>query len=225
MKTFVKFAETQPHTSYAVFTHGLSSDWTYLFRTMPGVAPLLQPVEDVIRTELIPPKFGCGAPGDPKRAMLALPARLGGLRPTSTVHRTDCYDHSVNLTAPLAEQSKEQSLFLGDIQADQQLIKQQVHQERRSSWASYGRKPTQSIFNAKAPTFSVTCCRARSLDMALRFASRGSWLLSFKVGVSGRDAIHLCCGWPPYRQTYCNRNPETRQKLCGAVRWYRAAVV
>ena len=23
----------------------------------------------------------------------------------------------------------------------------------------------------------------------------------------------------------CNRNPETRQKLCGAVRWYRAAVV
>ena len=24
---------------------------------------------------------------------------------------------------------------------------------------------------------------------------------------------------------YCNRNPETRQKLCGAHRWYRAAVV
>ena len=23
----------------------------------------------------------------------------------------------------------------------------------------------------------------------------------------------------------CNRNPETRQKLCGAVRWYRAAMV
>ena len=23
----------------------------------------------------------------------------------------------------------------------------------------------------------------------------------------------------------CNRNPETRQKLCGAHRWYRAAVV
>ena len=23
----------------------------------------------------------------------------------------------------------------------------------------------------------------------------------------------------------CNRNSETRQKLCGAVRWYRAVVV
>ena len=27
------------------------------------------------------------------------------------------------------------------------------------------------------------------------------------------------------QQAHCNRNPETRQKLCGAVRWYRAAVV
>ena len=27
------------------------------------------------------------------------------------------------------------------------------------------------------------------------------------------------------RQGTCNRNPVTRQKLCGAVRWYRAAVV
>ena len=142
--------------------------------------PLLQPVEDVIRTELLPPKFGCGGPGDPERAMLALPARLGRLGPTNTVHRTDCYDHSVKLTAPLTEQIKEQSLFLGDIPAKQQLIKQQVHQEHRSSWASYRRKPTQSIFNAKAPMFSVTCCRARSLYMALCFASRGSWLLSFK---------------------------------------------
>ena len=31
--------------------------------------------------------------------------------------------------------------------------------------------------------------------------------------------------WNTFSQTNCNRNPETRQKLCGAVRWYRAAVV
>ena len=33
--------------------------------------------------------------------------------------------------------------------------------------------------------------------------------------------------YPPgmSRDSICNRNPETRQKLCGAVRWYRAAVV
>ena len=71
---------------------------------MPGVAPLLQPVEDGIRTELIPAMLGCCAPGDPQRAMLALPARLGGLGLTNPVHQTDCYDHSVKQTAPLAEQ-------------------------------------------------------------------------------------------------------------------------
>ena len=72
-------------------------------------------MEDVIRTELIPAMLGCGAPGDPERAMLALPARLGGLGLTNPVHLTDCYDHSVKLTAPLAEQIKEQTPFLGDI--------------------------------------------------------------------------------------------------------------
>ena len=52
MKTLAKFAEGQPHTSYAVFIHGPSSHWTYQCRTMPGVAPLLQPVKDVFWTEL-----------------------------------------------------------------------------------------------------------------------------------------------------------------------------
>ena len=30
---------------------------------------------------------------------------------------------------------------------------------------------------------------------------------------------------PLHKGGGCNRNPETRQKLCGAVRWYHAAVV
>ena len=60
----------------------------------------------------------CGAPDDPERTMLALLARLGGLGLANPVHLTDCYDHSVKPTAPLAEQIKEQSLFLGDIPAE-----------------------------------------------------------------------------------------------------------
>ena len=161
VKTLAKFAVTQPHASYATFTHGLSSHWTYLCRTMPGgnVAPLLQPAEDVIRTELIPAMLGCGAPGDPERARLALPARLGGLGLTNPVHLTDCYDHSVKLTAPLAEQIKEQSLFLGDIPAEQQLIKQQIHQQRRAAQVTEANRLKASLTDdAKPPTFGVTCC-------------------------------------------------------------------
>lgn len=34
-------AETQPHAAYAAFTHGLTSKWTYLARTIPDIENLL----------------------------------------------------------------------------------------------------------------------------------------------------------------------------------------
>ena len=129
---------------------------------MSGVAPLLQPVEDVIRTELKPPMLGCGVPGDPERAMLAFPARLGGLSPTSTVHLTDCYDHSVKLTAPLAELTKELSLFLGDIPAEQQVIKQQVYQERRAGQVTEANRLKASLTQSLHRSLSLSAERGAS---------------------------------------------------------------
>ena len=194
VKTLAKFAVTQPHASYAAFTHGLSSHWTYLCRTMPGVAPLLQPVEDVIRTELIPAMLGCGAPGDPERAMLALPARLGGLGLTNPVHLTDCYDHSVKLTAPLAEQIKEQTPFLGDIPAEQQLIKQQIHQERRAAQVTEANRLKASLTQSLQRSVSLAAERGASTWLsALPLAAHGFHLSKSEF----RDAIHLRYGWPP----------------------------
>ena len=36
-------AITQPHAAYAALTHGLSSRWTYLARTIPNIADLFKP--------------------------------------------------------------------------------------------------------------------------------------------------------------------------------------
>ena len=72
VKTLSQFAVTLPHAAYSAFTHGLSSHRTNLCTTMPGVAQLFQPVEDVIRTKLIPAMLGRAALGDPERAILAL---------------------------------------------------------------------------------------------------------------------------------------------------------
>ena len=194
VKTLAKFAVTQPHASYAAFTHGLSSHWTYLCRTMPGVAPLLQPVEDIIRTELIPAMLGCGAPGDPERAMLALPARLGGLGLTNPVHLTDCYDHSVKLTAPLAEQIKEQTPFLGDIPAEKQLIKQQIHQQRRAAQVTEANRLKASLTQSLQRSVSLAAERGASTWLsALPLAAHGFHLSKSEF----RDAIHLRYGWPP----------------------------
>ena len=41
-------AATQPHAAYAAFTHGLTSKWTYLARTIPNLEELFKPLEDAI---------------------------------------------------------------------------------------------------------------------------------------------------------------------------------
>ena len=49
------------------------------------------------------------------------------------------------------------------------------------------------------------------LSLSLSLSLSISLSLSLSLSLSGS-------------QDFDNRNPETRQKLCGAVRWYRAAV-
>ena len=41
-------AKTQPHAAYSALTHGLSSKWTYLCRTVPNISDLLKPLDDTL---------------------------------------------------------------------------------------------------------------------------------------------------------------------------------
>ena len=67
------------------FTHGLSSRWLFVFRTVPCVCDAFQPLEDMIRQVFIPTLTGCSPPSDSSRLLFALPARwevLGIFVPT-----------------------------------------------------------------------------------------------------------------------------------------------
>ena len=77
--TLADITESQPHAAYSALTHGLTSKWNHLSRTTPGIESFLQPVEDVIKTTLLPKLFGRDAPNDLERRLFALPARSGGL--------------------------------------------------------------------------------------------------------------------------------------------------
>ena len=83
-------AVSQPQSAFAAFTHGLTSKWTYLIRTIPDISNLLQPLEDAIRLHFLPKLTGQNPFNDTVRDLMALPARLGGLGITnpSTQHRT-----------------------------------------------------------------------------------------------------------------------------------------
>lgn len=70
---------SQPHIAYATITHGLSSQWNYLLRTIPDISDLLTPLEKVIHQTFIPVLTGRPPPSKHECDLLALLARLGGL--------------------------------------------------------------------------------------------------------------------------------------------------
>ena len=57
-------AKTQPHAAYSALTHGLSSKWTYICRTIPNISNLLKPLNNALRTELIPALTRKSPPSD-----------------------------------------------------------------------------------------------------------------------------------------------------------------
>ena len=63
-------AHTQPHAAYAAFTHGMTSKWSYLSRSMMDASSSLQPIEHTIRTKLIPARTGRPLPNDIERDLL-----------------------------------------------------------------------------------------------------------------------------------------------------------
>ena len=67
-----RFAKTQPHAAHVAFTHGLSSEWTYLSRSVQSLEEYLQPLEDVIRSDLLPSLTG-RAVSDLERRLLSPP--------------------------------------------------------------------------------------------------------------------------------------------------------
>ena len=79
IETLANIAVTQPHAAYSAYIHGLSSHWTFLTRTIPNIADLLQPLEDAIQHKLIPALTGRPPCSMEERDILALPVRLGGM--------------------------------------------------------------------------------------------------------------------------------------------------
>ena len=74
-----EIARAYPQSAYSCFTHGITSQWNYAFRTCHELHCFLAPLEATIRSSLIPALFSRDPPNDLKRDLFALPCRLGGL--------------------------------------------------------------------------------------------------------------------------------------------------
>ena len=165
-------------------------------RTGEGIAEHLQPLEDAIRTKLIPSLTGQHC-GQQTRDILALPIRLGGLglvNPTSLAETE--YARSKHITEPLT------AMIMGQAsEFEARAAFAQVMQRRKLVRAEKGREISAA---ASALKSSLEEDLQRSLDLA---AEKGasSWLSAIPLKRHGfclhktafRDGICLRYGWQP----------------------------
>ena len=196
-------AITQPHTAYAAFSHGLSSKWTYLARTIPDCEDLFKPLEEAIRQRLLPSLTGQNAFNDTDRDLMALPARLGGLGITDPSRQTSPqHIASVKITAPLVTLILEQShSYPTEAKAEQTEEKKKARTSRRR----------RDLFAANELEDKLPSNLRRAMTTS-KEKGASSWLSILPIAEHGfalhkgafRDALCLRYGWrPPHLPSHC----------------------
>ena len=197
--TLSSIAQSQPHAAFAGLTHGLISKWNYLQRAIPDTGELFQPLEDAIRLNLLP-ALTAGNAGitDQERALLELPARLGGLGITNATKTASLNHHnSIQLTRPLVDLIRQQVKGCPQaVRAEQARIKRDIKQKNRKS--------QQECANIMREELPATLTRA--MEMA---SEKGAsiWVVALPIAEhnftlhkgSFRDARCLRYGWKPSR--------------------------
>ena len=189
-------ANTQPHAAYSAFTHGLSSKWTYILRTIPNVEELFQPLEDTIRMHFIPALTGRAAPSDHERDLFALPSRLGGIGVANPVRASNSeYAASVQITKPLSDLIIQQnSAYSLDTHEEQLAAKSNLRRTKRQVQINEASRLKSSL--------------STSLQYSMLLAQEkgaSSWLSALPIEEFGfalhkgafRDALTLRYGWTP----------------------------
>ena len=104
-------AKSQPQAAYSAFINGYRHKFTYYVLTIPNIAHLLKPIEDIIASDLLPQILGFEV-SLLDREIFALPTRLGGLGIQITTTEADSeYNASRTLSAPLAALIVTQNMF------------------------------------------------------------------------------------------------------------------
>ena len=192
----VTCAKTQPHAAYAAFTHGMISKWLFIMRTIPNIGHLLQPLEDIIRQQLIPTLTGRPPPNDFERDLLALPARLGGMGLINPMTIADQeYKASLEVSGPLVRCLINQNKTYSDeIVSEQRAAKKVIHTLKRQNASN----------NASHLHSNLMPHLKYAMELAQEKGA-SNWLTALPIREYGfllhkgafRDAIALRYGWLP----------------------------
>ena len=78
LETLSFLAIANPQYAYAVYTHGFSSKFSYIMRTIPRSSIFFEPIETILVAKFIPELFGRNV-SPLMRDLVALPSKMGGL--------------------------------------------------------------------------------------------------------------------------------------------------
>ena len=131
VKNLSELAKEEPQAALSAFNVGMSQRWSFVQRTVKGIASLFQPLEDAICDHLIPALIGKRV-SEVQRRLLALPYRYGGLGIRNPVSTADFeYPASVKITQPLTNLIYNQDCNLSNLDEDLvKEIKAEVHLEK-----------------------------------------------------------------------------------------------
>ena len=193
-----EIAVSQPHAAYSALTHGLSSKWSYLSRVTPNISHLLNPLDVALRAKLLPALTGRSAPNDQECALVALPARLGGLGiriPSKSAERE--LQYSVQVTSFLVAKILERNQQYGYDIIDHQLLNKASIRRQNDEMFS---KEAEELHSQLPPQLQ------KAVDLAQEKGA-SIWLTALPLKDYGfalhRAAFHhamaLRYGWPPLK--------------------------
>ncbi|XP_064391050.1 uncharacterized protein LOC135338886 [Halichondria panicea] len=214
INTLSNIAKSQPHAAYSAITHGLLSKWTYLSRVVPNLSHLLVPLDNTLRTKLIPAITGRPPPNSVECDLYALLARLSGLAITIPSKLADKeLHHSLTVTSSLTDHILAQDNEYGyNIVRDQQLKKREVSKDNR---------------NRQEDTASIHQQLPDGLQKAVELSKTkgaSTWLTVLPLSEHGftlhksafQDALALRYGWTPTRlpsKCNCGKNFNVEHAL------------
>ena len=194
IKQLAKIASSQPHAAYAALTHGLTSKWSYLSRTVPHIGDLFLPLENAIRHDLLPALTGRSCFTNQERELFALPIKMGGLGiPDPTRSSNNLFENSEQVTAPLTALILQQDLsYPSSVEHEQATAINKIKVQRRHNLSEEAAKLRENI--------------PSDLQQSMAFASEkgaSCWLGVLPLTEHGfdlhkgafRDALSLCYGW------------------------------
>ena len=179
LKLLSAVATTQPHAAFAAYTHGMTSKWSYLIRTVTSIGHHLKVLEisrgqisflDILRSDLHPP------PNDVEMKLMALPERLGGLGiGIPSLNSGDAFDASLLVTAPLRKLIYNRDIvYTYQALADQMTAKSDIQRKRREQ----ARDDANNLRNELTPVVQ------KAMDIA-RERGSSSWLTALPLEEHG----------------------------------------